>query len=626
MTLSTINTIDIPVDVNTQQEGIEQTQDYLYIQMSDSEFITSVNEKITNANVYWDKLQVKKRREVNFKYWIGQQVDAAALRDDLEKGSDNAIFRNLETLIPIVTARVPELTATAVYKNEETREYAKNVSRMLPSEWEVTQKIQPLIGRGVRNHQLNFIAVYQYGYDPDTDEFWTEEISATDLTISRYGDFIARTIKTDTVGDLIEKFPKKKNEIAQYFRYTSSEMIPKAVLDSPAEYIEVWTDEFCGWKLGEIALDKIKNPHFDYEGREIKMPDTDETVTVKYNHFKNPKKPFLFITYFNRGLHVMDDTSLIEQAIGPQDWINKRKRQIGANADSTNGHWVSSGDYISEEEFNKITGGIDEKIWLENGIPADGLMKITGQPLPDYIYNDLLDSRNVLDNLMGTHATTRGESAGNTTATQDIVQKDQDYGRVDGFIRDGVELFASNWFEAMYHMSLVYRTEDTAIAMPEDDDSETDNLLFSRDRVPLIRKNNGDVIPVPLVFRVKQGSTLPRDEVSEWMRAKEMKDVLSPMDFFKKTGESNPRELTRNLLIWQTDPFYLFKDDPEMQELLQMKQQREMQAAQAEAMAKAGPQDVVPTNGAPPAEAQLDDGSDPQGVANAMRAIIEQQQ
>lgn len=620
MSYSTINSIDIPSVVEVPNEQITPTLDYLVVSMTDQEFLDACNSQESRANAYWDKLRVKERREINYKYWVGNQVDASSLRDDLEKGVDNVIFRNLETLIPIVTARVPELTATPTYKNEETRQYAKEVSRMLPAEWEVVQYVQPLVGRGIRNHQFNFIAVYQYGYDPDTDEFWTEEISATDITISRYGDFISKVIRSDTVKDLLEKFPEKKTEIAQYFKFTSSEMIPKQVLDSPAEYKEVWTSEFCGWKLGTIALGKIKNPHFDYEGREIQMPD-GSMVTVKFNHFKKPKAPFLFITYFNRGIHIMDDTTLVEQGIGPQDWVNKRKRQIGANADSTNGHWVSSGDFISREEFDKITGGIDEKIWLENGMPADGLRKITGQPLPDYIYNDLIDSRNVLDNLMGVHATTRGESSGNATATQDIVQKDQDYGRVDGYIRDGVEVFAREWFEAMYHMMLVYRTEETAIAIPEDDDFQTDNLIFSRDRVPLVRKNDGTVIPVPLVFKVKQGSTLPKDEVSEWLRAKEMKDVLSPMDFFKLTGEHNPRELTRNLLMWQTDPFFFFKDDPEMQEMLQIKQQQEMAAAQAAAGAA-----TTSAGGGPLMETGNTQVADtPAGVANAMRAIVEGQ-
>lgn len=624
MNTATVNSIDVSQHSIPNNEEVNLTEDALYASIDENDFAKTVNDRISRANAYWDKLQLKSRRETNYKYWLGDQVDTAALRDDLEKGSDNAIFRNLETLIPIVSARTPELTSTPTFKNKETRQYAQDITRVLPTEWEIEQGMQPKVGRGVRNHQMQFIAVYQLGYDPDADEFWTEEIVASDLVIDKDGKFIAKYIKDQTIGDLIEKFPEKKADIARHFKLSPSLEIPKSMLDSPAEYLEVWTDETVGWKLGELVLGVIKNPHFDYEGQEVDMGN-GQMVNVKYNHFKYPKMPFIFLTYFGRGVHIMDDTTLIEQAIGPQDWVNKRKRQIGANADSTNGHWVSSGDYISKEEFDKITGGVDEKIWLENGMPADGLMKITGQPLPDYIYNDLVDSRMVLDNLMGTHATTRGEPSGNNTATQDIMQKDQDYGRVNGYIRDGVERLAQEWYEYMYHLYLVYRTEETSIAIPEDDDFETDNVIFSRERVPLIQKNNGDVVPVPLLFRVKQGSTLPKDEVSEYMRAKEMKDILSPLDYFKKTGESNPRELAKNLLIWQNDPFSFFAEDEDIQALQMKMQQQAMAAAQAQGGGMQDP-NALPAEGMPPEQMPAQNGeATPEGTANALRAIIEEQ-
>lgn len=623
------NTFDVSRNIEPNEEQVELVEDALSTSLTDGDFKASVTSQLSRAEAYWDGLRIKQRRSINFKYWSGDQVNPAELRDDLEKQVDNAIFRNIETLIPIVSARTPELTVTPTFKNEITRKFARDVGRMLPIEWETsTYNMQKLVGRGIRNHQMNFIAVYEYGYDPDTQELWTEEIVATDMVISKHGDFVARYIKNETIGDILDKFDDKAKEIRDYFKLGQGDLTKK-VLDSPAEYLQVWTDDMVGWKLGDLVLGKAKNPHFDYTGKEIDY--NGKKVLVKYNHFKAPKKPLLFITYFNRGIHIMDDTTLIEQAIGPQDWINKRKRQIGANADSTNGHWVSSGDYISKEEFDKITGGIDEKIWLANGMPADGLMKITGQPLPDYIYNDLLDSRGVIDNLMGTHATTRGESSGNSTATQDIMQKDQDYGRVDGYIRDGVEVFAKDWYEAMYHMMLVYCTDDKSIAIPEDDDFETDNVIFSQDRVPLIQKNDGSVIPVPLLFKVKAGSTLPKDEVSEYMRAKEMKDVLNPMDYLKMVGVHNPKELYKNSLIHQMDPMFFFKDDKEVQELLMKKQQEAQMQAQAQAeqqMAMEQQKSALKvqekaqtTQESAPIEAQ-----EAQGVANAMAAIIQEQE
>lgn len=624
-----INSIGLNTATPPNQEMAEIQESSLYPMMKEEDFAVLVTNKITEAQKWWNKARLSERQDINFKYWVGDQVNKSDLRDDLEKGADNVIFRNTETLIPIVTSRVPELTVTPAVKNEETRDYASSVKRIDETEWEVYQNMQMLVGRGVRNHQLNFIAVFQLGYDPVEDKFWTEEIYAKDLVIDRYGRFVARYIKDETVKDLMQKFPEKKEEIIKELGLPTSDTGLKNHLDSPIEYIEAWTDEVVGWKLNNLVLGVEKNPHFDYDGEEFKGKDEVDPTTgavipttqkVYYNYFKVPKMPFIFLTYFNRGIQVIDDTSLIEQGIGPQDWINKRKRQIGANADSMNGHWISSGDYISQEEFDKINGGIDEKIWLESGMPSQGIMHVTGQPLPDYIYNDLIDSRNVLDNLMGTHSTTRGEASGSKTATQDIMAKDQDYGRVDGYIRNGIEVLAQKWYEYMYHMYLVYRVEETEIAIPEDDDFESDNVIFSRERVPLFKKKNGEISLVPLIFKVKQGSTLPKDEVSEMVKADKIKDIVSPIDYFKKLGESNPRELAKNALMWKEDPFSYFVNDKDVMEMLQRKA-----AANAQATVPNNANDITPSGGdsVPQPDNQANGNATPEGVSRAMKSMVD---
>lgn len=565
--VSPISTLDMAYEQeNENNVSVEVTTDALTTPMDPEEFRVAVETKITRYTEYWNKFKYKARQKRNRKYYLGDQINVDEIRYDDEDSVENALFRNLETFMPIVTSRTPEPSMTPAFKNEMTREYTNQVVKSLKAEWEVYQMMRSKVGRAIRNHQINMLAGFKLGRDDETGEYWTEEVLVTDVVISKTGDFVAHYIKDKTLGDLLDMFPEKKEEILKSFGYTMNPT--KKLLDSPVEYIEAWTDELVGWIVNHIGLGVEKNPHFDYDGE-----DTQEQ-NVKYNFFKRPKMPYIWLSYFNLGTHIMDDTSLIEQGIGSQDQINKRKRQIGRNADSTNGHWVSSGEFISEEEFHKIQGGIDEKIWLESGLPKDGLIKITGQALPDYIYNDLQDSRSSLDNLMGTHATTRGEKSNNDTLGQDIMQKDQDYGRIDGYVRDGLEVFAQHWYEYMYHLYLVYGADERAIAIPEDDDFESDNIVFSRDMVPLIRNKKGEINPVPIVILVKQGSTLPRDEVADYQRAVQMKDILSPMDYFKMVGEPNPKQLTKNLLIWMQDPFMMFKDDKDITELMQRMSQK----------------------------------------------------
>ena len=574
------------------EESIERSEDNIYVKMTEDQFSQAVDSQISRANSYYAKLKIKERQDINLRYYLGDQVNKNDLRDDQERWVENVLFRNVETMIPIVTSNIPEPTITPRYKNDKTRKYAADVRRMLMAEWEVEQLMQSIIAKVVRNHQIDLLAGVQFGYDEDERKIYVDLVKVTDLIISQNGDFVARYIKDETLGDLLNKFPEKKDKILESVGFSASIELSRKILNTPLTYIEAWTDEVVGWKLNTLVLGLENNPHWDYDGKEMPYQNGSDPITgsqntqtakVFFNHFKKPKHPFLFFNYYNRGVYMYDDTTLLEQGIGLQDWINKRKRQIGLNADSTNGTWVGSGEFISEEEFSKITGGINEKIWGSKGNPANGIMKVTGPALPDYIYNDLVDSRSSLNTLMGIESATLGAQSQNDTLGQDVMQKQQNYKRLGGLIRDGVENFSKRFFDYMYHMYLVYKTDEDAIAIPEDDDFESDNVLFSRDSVPLILKKDGSLIPCPLIIKVKAGSTLPDDEVAEYQKAKMMANMLAPVDFFKKMGESNPRQLAKNFVINQMDPLFFFKDDPDIQKIMMQKQQEAMAAQSAEA-------------------------------------------
>lgn len=413
-------------------------------------------------------------------------------------------------------------------------------------------------------------------------------------------------------------FPNKKDQILQYYGLKSAVELTKKMRSSPVEFIQAWTHEAVGWRLGQnLVLEVAKNPHWDYKGQDYGSidPQTGTPITKKvyFNHLKKLKMPFLFLNHINTTGHAYDDTTILEQGIGLQNWINKRKRQIGENADAANGVWVSSGDFISQEEFEKVEGGINEKIWLENGLPANGIARITGNSLEDFVYQDLLDSRNALNELMGINAATIGTKTNNDTLGKDMMDRQQSIGRADGYVRDGIEVFAQEWFNYMYHMYLVYRTDEISLAIPEDDDFETENIVFSRSNVPVIQKKNGDMVICPMVIRVKQGSTLPQDEIAEYQKAQNMKDLLAPIDYLKKVGEANPRELAKNSLINAMDPTWFFKDDPDVIAIQQAQAQKAMMAAQAAGGATPPPALEDRPGGSP-------DGSSAEGVANALRA------
>src|SRR3990167_9530172 len=130
----------------------------------------------------------------------------------------------------------------------------------------------------------------------------------------------------------------------------------------------MWTtDDYIFWTLEDQVLHKTKNPHWNDETEQplpadpySGMPPMDEqgmplTQTVQgKNHFKNKKKPYIFLSVFNLGKHPHDDTNLMQQNIPLQDLINKRLSQIDKNADNSNGGVAVSGDAFTEEQASKV--------------------------------------------------------------------------------------------------------------------------------------------------------------------------------------------------------------------------------------------------------------------------------
>lgn len=569
------------------QEGVEITDDHLSLKVDPAEFNRRAREQLSRANSLHDELRLTERRALNSRYWVGDQLNKADIPDDQEKNVENDLFRNLETWLSIVCAKRPEFNASAKLRNDITRSYADVVRTMVTSKW-IEQQMQKKLTAGVRNHQVNFGVCFKRGFNTQTGRTWTEEVDMNMLRVSKDGTFLAEYITDQTVGDVIARFPGKTQELLTALG-VRTRTVPEDLKSSPITYIEIWTDELVGWIYETVTLGMSKNPHFDRQGQDIPAPLDQEqmmalqqmgqqppTQQVFFNFFDNPRMPYQFITFFNRGKHKkIDDTTLLEQGIGLQDWINKRKRQIGMNADSTNGHWVGSADYLNEEQFNRLAGGINEKIFLAKGKPADGFAKIVGEPLPDYIFSDLQDSRAALDNLMGIHDITRGETSNNKTLGQDQLQAGQDFGRHMPYTRDGIEEFAREWAEWEYHLQLVYGDGPMAVAIPETDDTgEQDNLIFDKAQVPLVKMRDSKLIPVPMLFAVQEGSTLPTNEAFEYQKAHYMVDRLSPLDFFKKMGERNPKQLWKNQLMAATDPWSFFKDDPDVQAMLQAKAQQ----------------------------------------------------
>lgn len=368
----------------------------------------------------------------------------------------------------------------------------------------------------------------------------------------------------DMASDLIARFPAKRTFITDKV---------KDKLGTSLSYIMWTTDEYVFWTLDDEVLGKNKNPHWNYETEtpgqmdEMGQPGQPTKAPGK-NHFKNKKKPYIFLTFFNLGKQPHDDTNLIQQNIPLQDLINKRLVQIDLNADNANGGLAISGDSFTPEQAAKAAqakrkGGV---IYVPTGPVGDGVANLQGEQLPQFVYQSLLDYRNELRNVFGTRGSSPQGTISEKTVGGKVITKTQDTDRIGGGISVYLEEFTDLFFNWCVQLMYVYY-----------DEAHSASILGREKAQEYITLSSAEFTS-KLLVGVKEGSMIPHDPASERQEALELWSGhgIDPISFFERLDFPNPRESAKNLFLWLSDPIQLF---PELAQAAAQSKQPEQKPA-----------------------------------------------
>lgn len=543
-----------------QKEAVEKKDDVLdefSLDIEDSELVSLIDKRIGKAKEDYDKLDSIGSQNEN--YWLGKQLDIKKLRDFKSRVVENVIFQSVETIVPIITSKTPEPVVKSASETPESVSLAKQYQKVLTNMFEF-EKMKGKFQMITRHNMLRRLGILKYKYDPETDKIVTEYVLPQNVVVDKNGDFVAEYLE-DSIGDLIKKFPEAGDQIVQEFKLKADrnddgtfnlETIDSKGLATKIKYVEFWTDEYVCWKYKTIIFKKLKNPNFDYTG--VQNMTTDEHgqevagEVYYYNYFDKPKMPYIFYSVFNLGKNVWDDTSLVEQGLPLQDVINKRQRQIDDNF-SDNGVLMGSGDFITKEELAKYVGDPEDKVWVEHGNPSEGINRLPPKQLAPFTYESLQGLKSSVDNVLGTHSTTRGERTGKETLGGRQILREADFGRIDLLVR-GLEEVADELYKAWMHMMKVYYTQ-THFARIIGKDGAQEIIEYSRASI-----ENG------IEISVKEGSTLPVDKVSQRQEAIELMQMgsIDPISLFERLEWANPMESAKRLFLWKNSPLELFPD------------------------------------------------------------------
>lgn len=539
-------------DNNTEerQEGvISDLTEELRLDMSDDELIDLKNDWEKAWEPYAKTLAVSQNDNEN--YWLGKQYDGST-KTGGHPLVDNLIFTALETFLPIATRPTADPVVTGD-NTKEGEELGTRVRKMLQY-WSQEQAYNLKLKQVARFWSLYKLGVMKVGWSNKENDITVVSIRPQKLIL----DPDSTIDSAEYTGEYIGEYRKESaRNLSKRFPEAKAYILDKCndKLGTKMQYIEWWTDDYVFWTMDDQVLAKAKNPHWNYKSTKKITDDIgqeqQEDVSGK-NHFPYPKKPYAMLSIFTLGLCPYDDTNLIQQSLPLQDLINKRLRQIDKNADKTNGGLAVSGDSFTKEQASGV-GKATEKggtIYVPNGKVGDAVARLSAPPLPNFVYESLIDYRNELQNIFGTRGSAPQGTIAEKTVRGKMMIKGQDGDRIGGGISTYLEQFSDVVFNQVVQFMYVYYDQDHVATIIGKDRSAEYVTLKSAD---LVSK---------LSVSVKDGSMIPKDPVSEREEAVNLwsAGALDPISLFEKLDFPDPKQAAEQLYMWKADPSLLFPD------------------------------------------------------------------
>lgn len=555
-----------PVPAISNQDNLNQTEETregivfdveaLNLDLEDDEINRIIGTRIEDSESWWNKeLNLKQVRERAEKYYNNMSYDERDLYEHQIPYKNNRILLDIEVLVPLSVSQPAQPVVTEAQDTDTSRQLAKDLGDTLLSIYE-DEYIKSKLTMAVSDlYKGKRIGILKYRFDaskgklnPDgtrrgkitVDHVRPERVViAQGTTRGQNPAFIAEYC-TATIEKLCSLYPKKKDEI---FKDQGIVRGVKTQMQREVGYWEIWFSYFDAdgaeqegtcWKLNKVILDKMQNPHWNYDDYEV---DQATGKAVRLNFLDFPEKPYKFFNHINSGKYVYDDTSLIDQVIPLQDVLNKRGRQIAENADQASSGMVLNSNMISEEDAKKLIGDPSEKIMVDGDVRA-AAARLPYNPLPQYVVQDKLDARAEIDNIFGANAPIKGESSGLDTLGQEVLSQRANMGRLQT-IADVIEDGMDGLYKGLVQMMKVFWDEPEIVTL-EQADGRNEFLSMSQDKIE-------DGVKV----RVKSGSVLPKDKATIKNETIQTQASLDPLSLAEGLDKPNPKEWAKRIVYYR---------------------------------------------------------------------------
>lgn len=573
----------------------------LTLDISNDDLIKLTDKWEENWNTSPVKSDWLKLADENEKYWKGKQFTKISNAEGERALQDNIVFEGTETFLPAATRQNPEplVELKAVEKKDEANLKFAEIIRNRLADWADETKLRLKIKKAGRHWFISLLGVGKMGWDLTNNQPALRIIRAKKMILDPDG----VSDEDGYSGEYAGEYRKMKaSSLIAILKDNGEPDAVKAVTDevknelgTKVQFQEWWTTDYWCWKMGKHILLKKKNPHWNYDEVEEKpvgqvapeadqnmpkmdtpaestlspstegqsttaestpvvpspfLPDTTPKPPAQ-NHFSSRKIPYVFLTIFNLGKTPVDENSLITQTLPQQDVVNKRLKQIDANADDMNTGMVISETRsgLTKDEAAQVGKALRKKgtVVIPDGNPNEAVARFPASPLPTDVYNNMADQRNRFMGILGITGMSPAGVKNEDTVRGKLIVRGLDTDRIGGGVTEYFEQFADDIFNWVVQLYYVY------------DD------IFANAR--------GAVLP-KIKVSVKEGSLLPKDATTKANQAIELASAgkMSLVDLYKALEYPDPEEMAANVWLEINAPWILFKDDERVKEVMQAMQ------------------------------------------------------
>jgi hypothetical protein len=569
-----------------EREQVIEIQNPLSLDIEDSKLAHYFDKRIKQSEEWFEKEKnLKSRQKKNFEYIVGKQLDEKKMKDYQARYIDNVIYEIESIIKPIALSRLPDLFVTQGVNGD--KDNAKRITDYINSDIKRRENRRTL-AIAFKHLPIGFIGAIKYRWNPEKGRHGDYEffpVHYSKLTLDHNAksndvqdmEFVAELTEM-SVKELIMRFPKKKKELFERIGFEDEDETNENKLATKLDIHEIWFkwyekvgDKYkqvsaVSWKYRSLIFDKIKNPNWDYEGKENLFTYDDDknkkdvkedqireaamnpllmaqiqTETVYSNYFEQPEFPYIFLGYDQFATMPYDETSRIEQNIIKQDNVNKRGKQITEMADRAKGkHVFSTSSGIKKEDLEDMDIDNPDNDLLLDGALGDVHQFIPGELPSQTLYQDQELNRKRMFESAGTNSTTRGQVETDVATTAQIA-RESDFGRIDDLVEDTINYAAEKMARASLQMIKLYYTKGHL------------KYIMGKDGEETYKKIQQDMIEDGMEVIVHASGTDKIMRKREAYEKAKMK-MIDPLSFFEDTDTPRPKERTERLVAWLTDP------------------------------------------------------------------------